>query len=245
MAGMAIGWVVFRVRATPSDLGLSLSRIGPDLILGGTSFLAAILPVGQIQEYLVENVTPYDHPLIKSVKHQPDAWMLSVVAISAIIVAPFVGRTVFSRVDAGLFRGRRGETPLVVDVKAFVERDPISRRKLTGLLCGAVISGRSPAAAELAALSGPAAWPIVVSSVVFALMHAGQGAAPIPLFIFSLFLGYVYQRTHRIWPSLVTHMLLNAMTMATLWYELMNPDEMTIAPQPAASGGANARTSDL
>src|SRR6202035_4116596 len=63
MAGMAISWVVFRVRATPSDLGLTLSRIGPDVVLGGATFFAAILPVGQIQKYLVENVTPYDHPL--------------------------------------------------------------------------------------------------------------------------------------------------------------------------------------
>jgi membrane protease YdiL (CAAX protease family) len=220
MAGMAIGWVVFRVRATPSDLGLTLSRIGPDVVLGGATFFAAILPVGQIQKYLVENVTPYDHPLIKAVKHQPDAWMLSVVAISAIIVAPFAEELFFRVLMQGCFEAVEAKRRWLLTVK----------RSLSGLDPSPQAHGTSvtqprpiPTVPELAALSRPAAWPIVVTSIVFALMHAGQGAAPIPLFIFSLFLGYVYQRTHRIWPSLVTHMLLNGSSMATLWYVLMNP----------------------
>jgi membrane protease YdiL (CAAX protease family) len=59
--------------------------------------------------------------------------------------------------------------------------------------------------------------PIVIASVVFALMHAGHGSDPYALFVLSLFLGYVYRQTHRIFPSLVVHMLVNGLTMATLW----------------------------
>jgi membrane protease YdiL (CAAX protease family) len=67
---------------------------------------------------------------------------------------------------------------------------------------------------------GPAWWPIVLSALLFAMMHVGQGPAPIPLFLFALVLGYLYQRTHRIWPSLVTHLLLNAGSMSVLWYQI-------------------------
>jgi membrane protease YdiL (CAAX protease family) len=67
--------------------------------------------------------------------------------------------------------------------------------------------------------------PILISSVLFALVHLGHGAAPIPLFVFALVLGYLYQKTHRIWPSLVAHYALNALSMAMLF----------LAPMPAAN----------
>ena len=66
----------------------------------------------------------------------------------------------------------------------------------------------------------PSAWPILVSSAIFALMHWGNGPDPIPLFLLALGLGYLYQRTHRAMPCVVVHMLLNACSLAMLWLEL-------------------------
>ena len=40
---------------------------------------------------------------------------------------------------------------------------------------------------------------------------------PVPLFLLALILGYVYQRTHRIVPSIVTHALFNGMSLFVLW----------------------------
>ncbi|QDV82550.1 CPBP family intramembrane glutamic endopeptidase [Planctomycetes bacterium TBK1r] len=57
------------------------------------------------------------------------------------------------------------------------------------------------------------AWPIYVTSLLFAAMHWGQGAAPIPLFFLSVGLGFLYQRTGRLVPAIVVHMLLNAATL--------------------------------
>jgi len=54
--------------------------------------------------------------------------------------------------------------------------------------------------------------PIVVSSLLFALLHA-PGPAPVPIFLLGLTLGYLYHQTHRIWPSLVLHMGFNAITV--------------------------------
>jgi hypothetical protein len=61
--------------------------------------------------------------------------------------------------------------------------------------------------------------PVVTSALVFALLHVGQGPAPIPLFLLALGLGYLYQRTHRLWPSVVLHFLLNTSSLAMLWVE--------------------------
>ena len=59
--------------------------------------------------------------------------------------------------------------------------------------------------------------PILISSVLFALAHFGYGPEPVPLFFLALILGYVYQRTHRIIPCIVTHALFNLVTVIALW----------------------------
>ncbi|MEM0926566.1 MAG: CPBP family intramembrane glutamic endopeptidase [Planctomycetota bacterium] len=58
-------------------------------------------------------------------------------------------------------------------------------------------------------------WPILVTSFLFAAMHFGQGAAPIPLFFLSIGLGLLYQRTGRLIPVIIVHMLLNGATLLT------------------------------
>ena len=56
-------------------------------------------------------------------------------------------------------------------------------------------------------------WPVLVSSALFALVHYSHGPAPIPLFVFALGLGYLYQRTHRLLPCIVLHFSLNACSL--------------------------------
>lgn len=58
--------------------------------------------------------------------------------------------------------------------------------------------------------------PILASSLVFALAHLGSGPSPIPLFVFAMFLGYVYQRTHRIVPAIVAHVVFNLISVTVL-----------------------------
>ena len=63
-------------------------------------------------------------------------------------------------------------------------------------------------------------WPVAFSAAIFALLHAGHGPAWIPLFPFALGLGYLYQRTGRLLPSVTLHFLLNATTMVGVWFGL-------------------------
>ncbi|MEM9409801.1 MAG: CPBP family intramembrane glutamic endopeptidase [Planctomycetota bacterium] len=55
--------------------------------------------------------------------------------------------------------------------------------------------------------------PIGISSFLFALVHIGQGLAPIPLFIFGLALGNLFRRTGSIVPPILLHFLLNGFSM--------------------------------
>ncbi|HEX3659268.1 MAG TPA: CPBP family intramembrane glutamic endopeptidase [Pirellulales bacterium] len=67
----------------------------------------------------------------------------------------------------------------------------------------------------------PIAWrPIILSSAIFALLHFGHGPAPIPLFLLALVLGFLYQRTHRIWASVTLHFLFNLSSLLALWVTL-------------------------
>jgi membrane protease YdiL (CAAX protease family) len=67
----------------------------------------------------------------------------------------------------------------------------------------------------------PGYLPIFVSALIFAMMHFGQGPAPIPLFFLAIGLGYLYRQTHRATPSIVVHLLINSLSMAALWFSLL------------------------
>jgi membrane protease YdiL (CAAX protease family) len=64
--------------------------------------------------------------------------------------------------------------------------------------------------------------PILITSALFAAAHAGldYGYSPVPLFLFAIVLGYVYQRTHHILPSVVAHMAFNGITILLMWLQI-------------------------
>lgn len=64
-------------------------------------------------------------------------------------------------------------------------------------------------------------WPVVLTSTGFALLHLGHGAAPVALLFFSLVLGWLYQRHHRLLPCITLHAALNGTSMLMLAAELV------------------------
>jgi len=50
---------------------------------------------------------------------------------------------------------------------------------------------------------------ILASSVIFALVHAPLWQTVLPLFVFAIALGYNYERTGRLWASILMHALFN------------------------------------
>ncbi len=68
--------------------------------------------------------------------------------------------------------------------------------------------------------------PICLSSIIFALMHFSHGLAWIPLTVLAFGLGYIYQRTHRILPSITVHFCLNALSMAAFWVQMFEAPQL-------------------
>lgn len=64
-------------------------------------------------------------------------------------------------------------------------------------------------------------WPIVLTSLLFGLAHLGHGPDWVPLFFLALGLGYLYQRTGRVLPSIVVHVLVNTLGILQLWAAVM------------------------
>ena len=62
-----------------------------------------------------------------------------------------------------------------------------------------------------------------MSGTAFGLAHLGHGVAPVSLILFGIVLGYLYQRTHRLVPSITAHMLFNSYSMVLLWLQLEAP----------------------
>ena len=72
-------------------------------------------------------------------------------------------------------------------------------------------------------------WPVVATSLLFAVMHYNQGAAQVPLFFMSLGLGYLYRQSGKLAPPVLVHMVLNATTLCVLFAELQSG---AVAGQP-------------
>ncbi|MEZ6095398.1 MAG: CPBP family intramembrane glutamic endopeptidase [Pirellulaceae bacterium] len=86
---------------------------------------------------------------------------------------------------------------------------------LSKMVLGEFVRERS----QLTMESQGASWfAVLVTSYLFSLAHFGQGAAPVPLFLLSIFLGWLFMKTNSLWSCIVAHMCFNAFTM--LWVTL-------------------------
>ncbi|MGH7138570.1 MAG: lysostaphin resistance A-like protein, partial [Pirellulales bacterium] len=128
------------------------------------------------------------HPIIEVLKEHPSPILYALAGLSAVAVAP-LAEEFFFRV----------------------------------LLQGWLESARWPGApphdlTEAITEHRPRPMAILITSLLFAALHLGHGAAPVPLFFLSLALGYLYQRTHRLLPCATVHFCLNACSFAMLYF---------------------------
>jgi membrane protease YdiL (CAAX protease family) len=178
-----------------------------DLALGLVTFVAAFTPIFLIQ-FVLTRFFPSEHPVQSMLTKDASAAVVALSAFAVVIVAPLTEEFVFRVLLQGwmetlVLRWRAGE------------REPAA--------AGQPGEESAPAVSEQASEALPPRlmpWPIVISSLIFALLHLKHGPDPIALFVFSLMLGYLYQKTHRLWPSLIVHACLNAWSLTILWLNL-------------------------
>lgn len=235
LVAVAVGWglLVGLAGADRKDLGVSG---GPaawacDLKLAALAFLAAALPVYAVQMAATQWIE-YEHPVIEMLLESggPTVWTAAV--ISAVVIAPIFEEFFFRLVIQGWLEKRTNrfealappaapqasiEEPLEIpSAQAPVTQSPVSDPSDNPFQSPATISPASPAA-DVHEVRPQDYAPIVISSLLFALLHLGQGPAPIPLFLLALFLGYLYRQTHRLLPCILMHALFNGYSLLMLW----------------------------
>jgi membrane protease YdiL (CAAX protease family) len=210
--------IAIRTRATLCDFGWSRSKLRTDLRLGLIGFVMIAPPVYALQGALVFFWQESKHPLMEMFKASPDLGLFLLLLVTAAVVAPLFEELIFRVVLQGFlekairFRGPMHE--LFFGEAQSLPAAPLESAADNGLNCG-------PATQLQPELRGLSAWlPIAISSAIFALLHYSHGPDWIPLFFLALGMGYLYQRTHRLLPSLIVHGLLNSFSMSMLWVQV-------------------------
>jgi membrane protease YdiL (CAAX protease family) len=140
-------------------------------------------------------------------KQHRDRNLFAIVAFSAAVAAPIAEEFLFRVLLQGWLE------------KAFTFHGPTSE-----LVLGAPPAEPTEEAQADVLAPRPRGYralaPIAISALIFALLHWSHGPDWVPLSVLAIGLGYLYQRTHRIVPSLTVHALLNGFTVLILWFEL-------------------------
>ena len=200
-AAISIAWLRMTRGATWADLGLARETDSQDVRLGLLAFLAVAPPVYLLQ-WLVARFFEEEHFIIETLRRYPDATIFLLVsalvtAFSAPLYEEFFARVLLQGWLEGV-KTRRWLPP------APAEADTMAN----------AVHGSSDAMARV--YVPPARWlAIFTSATLFAIIH--PASSRISLFVLACALGYLYQRTHRILPSLVVHALLNGLSMFLLW----------------------------
>jgi membrane protease YdiL (CAAX protease family) len=131
-----------------------------------------------------------DHPAILVMKEHPSLWRDVLLCLTAALVAP-VAEEVF-------FRGIL-QTALI--------------QQGWGLLFPQALPGVGAAGGRYMPTAGHRWAAIVIASAAFAAMHQADQMAII--FLLSLGLGYVYERTGNLWAAIFLHMAFNGTELVT------------------------------
>lgn len=181
---LVLGLMSMLYRTSPREMGVT-PQAG-DIRRGVVATVWILAPVIVIN-VVVAQLIAYRHPVTDTLAQQND-WQISLLLfISAAIVTPVLEELLFRMLlQGGLQVAAEGLAAVPgIDALTDAQREATADWKPTKM------------------------WPILVSSLVFALLHLGQGGAPIPLFFLAVGLGFLYQRTGRLTPCIVVHMLLN------------------------------------
>ncbi len=230
---IAIATLALYLHADRRDLGLPTrwKVWRRDIGIGAAGCLVAMLPVYLIQLALVVVLQPKEqHPLFDQLKQSSGAEVLVVGFVMAVIAAPIYEEFTFRLLLQGWLEKvedrRLGYRPVrdqpvrdkAIDLPAKEPTIELFSATTPELAVDTVAAAR-PTHGLIADL--PHGWmPILVSGLIFGLAHFGHGVAPVPLVLFGIILGYLYQRTHRLLPSVIAHMLFNAYSMTLFWLHM-------------------------
>ena len=233
-------YLVFRYRTTNS-FGLRLGQLGQQIGYGVVVF-TMFLPIVLLIQFLLSLLVKYDHPVLSVLTENPSFVPIFGCWAAAVLQAPFVEEFLFRGVfqhwlerisvskmtdDQILIGGSGSASSGALIGNAFDDSSGLPTEKLGATdsdLTNPYLSPYTDAINqkkqvidsqnEVNAMQRKFAyWPIFVSSLCFALVHWGQGLAPIPLFVLALGLGYLFRQTGSLIACITVHFLLNFYSM--------------------------------
>lgn len=219
--------------ARAADFGIDLTNLGRSVRSGVVAFLIVTWPVNLIHLLCAHLWKPKKHPLEEMVRGGLDFDIAYLAVLSAIVLAPAVEEFLFRGVVQGWLTrvfvrwatAKVAETshewlgePVAGDASA---EDLVVDSASVGAV--SVDDGRTDHA-HTEDLPAVPAWatfmPIALTSAAFAVAHSAQWPAPIPIFVLSLALGVIYQRTGSLTASFVVHALFNGFSTLLLFWAL-------------------------
>ena len=209
IAGVLL-WMTMLDRRAAERLGLRLTA--RDVKIGLVASAMLLPPILAVQALLTQFVQ-YQHPVLDVIRDGPGLWLGLAMVVNTVAIAPVAEEFFFRGLFQGWLQrwGGRTDAPHAAVIDA-PQRDLDTTldpyRPLVPLAEAPpqLISGQQVAAWPW--------WPVVVSSALFAVVHLGQGAAPLSLFLLALGLGYLYRQTGRLAAPIIVHMILNGLSTA-------------------------------
>jgi membrane protease YdiL (CAAX protease family) len=223
--------------ATLADLGLSLAGWRRQLALGVGAALVMTPIVIAVQIAAVRVWRPHKHPIEDMVLESFSPGIALLAVVSSVVLAPMIEELLFRAiVQRWLTRlaSPRGSSTGIVKDQDFAEPE------LDGF--AALADARSPSSVDATEIelkgtqsslnSEPgSSLAIISTSLFFAALHAPQWPAPIAIFILSMALGTLYQRTGSLLASVAMHGTFNGYSTMVL---LLTAVSRQVEPNHAA-----------
>jgi membrane protease YdiL (CAAX protease family) len=229
-------------RATLADLGLDLTNWREQMAVGGVAALLMTPAVLAVQSVAIHIWPPHAHPVEDMLLEQFTAGVAVLAIVSTMILAPMIEELLFRGVVqrwlTRLLGDRQDCSPNLDEEKtateivdAWTEDDPYQPPKSEFPAAKPPPGSRSPGFSTSA---------IVLTSLLFAGVHFPQWPSPIGIFLLSMALGAVYQKTGSLIAAVTMHGAFNG--FSTLGLLLV---ALSRHLQPPDAGAAQALMSHL
>ena len=242
-----------------ADLGLHRQEWPRQMGIGVRAAMLMTPPVCAIQFLTVQIWRSQAHPVEQMVLEKLTVGVAILAVLSTMVLAPWIEellfRGIFQRWLGRLVEDRPFSTtaiqekgrfgPLVPEDESFFLNSKATSTESTPIDPGSEILASSHQPAEQPS-SRFSSLPILLTSFFFAAMHLSQWPAPVAIFLLSMALGTVYQRTGSLLAAVTMHATFNGVnTLLLLLAAIGLHIQAPIQPAALTSSGGRVLTEFL
>ena len=248
-------FVVLRSGCSYKKLGWRNDQLASDLYAGLQCFLMMTPPL-LILSAILQQLTQvkYDHPVVEMIEKFP--WLPGFAFWQACVVAPISEEFAFRVMLVGWFESMHfAREKVLAFLFGLKVREELGVEELAGKSEGlfemmgvATVAAPAPQSTTLQEPYAPPVlgmepatdpnveclpspvplpwWPSIVSGTLFGLAHYSYGVSWVPLIVFGIIAGRLYQHRQSIVPVIFVHVLFNSMSLLMLSLGLLLPDSI-------------------